>query len=277
MFFEAATMNNLSFDNLNKENCYSFVLQHPENRIVVPFITPQLYLIAIYSIQTENNIITVNVRNTKEYKYVYSNSPEYQYFVGNNFKCNVKYPKVYSLNTYSDLILKYASMNTSYDVVGVMIHNKLTGERTKVRNPVYEQVKHLRGNQPKIQYQYLCLKQRNLVGQFLKFYPEHRRIFLNYKTQLYIFTKTLFLNYISCFVKKEKHLVDFSKQFRPHMYNIHQEYLKTQRTTLKKFFINFQFVEKYVNKMNPSFLMYCLNYQFRNRTTDIKYLSQYNT
>ena len=45
MFLEAAINNNLDLDSLNKNFCYSFVLQHPENRIVVPFKAPQLYLI----------------------------------------------------------------------------------------------------------------------------------------------------------------------------------------------------------------------------------------
>ena len=37
MFLEAAKENDLILDNLEKDKCYSFVVQHPENRIVVPF------------------------------------------------------------------------------------------------------------------------------------------------------------------------------------------------------------------------------------------------
>ena len=50
--------NNLNFNLLDKNFCYSFVLQHPENRIVVSFTTPQLYLISIFNIYhiDENNI-----------------------------------------------------------------------------------------------------------------------------------------------------------------------------------------------------------------------------
>ena len=47
MFLEALKENNLHLDLLNRDLCYSFVLQHPENRIVVPFDKPQLYLIAV--------------------------------------------------------------------------------------------------------------------------------------------------------------------------------------------------------------------------------------
>ena len=47
-------------------------------------------------------------------------------------------------------------MNTNYNTLGFVLINKVTGERAKIRNPVYEQVRQLRGNQPKLQFQYLC-------------------------------------------------------------------------------------------------------------------------
>jgi hypothetical protein len=50
--------NNLSIEGLNKAVSYSFVLQHPKNRIVVPFKTPQLYLVACYTItQTTTQVL----------------------------------------------------------------------------------------------------------------------------------------------------------------------------------------------------------------------------
>jgi hypothetical protein len=149
MFMEAAAECKLDINRLNPAMCYSFVLQHPENRIVVPFNKPQLYLIAVYQIEISNGNIMVKTRDIEECKYFFGQEGVL-----------VKFPEVYELTTYSELIDKYASMNTPYSVLGVMIHNKLTGERAKIRNPVYEQVRNLRGNQPKLQYQYLCLRRK---------------------------------------------------------------------------------------------------------------------
>jgi hypothetical protein len=50
---------------------------------------------------------------------------------------SVMFPKKYSFNSYSELIEKYASMNTSYDILGVVLYNVVTGQRAKIRNPVY--------------------------------------------------------------------------------------------------------------------------------------------
>lgn len=255
MFMEAASECKLDINKLETELCYSFVLQHPENRIVVPFSKPQLYLAGVYKINNRVNNVTIDFFDVHEYQHFFS-----------ELGSSVKFPQIYEFNKYSELIEKYGSMNTSYDIVGVVIHNKNTGERTKIRNPVYEQVRNLRGNQPKLQYQYLCLRKEGKVKDFLKFYPENKKDFSVFRDQVHLFTGTLYTNYVSCYIKKEKPLIEFSEQYRTHMFNIHQLYMNELRE--KKLFINTTFVQKYVNELNPSLLMYCLNFQMRKRNVD---------
>lgn len=253
MFLEAASENKMDFSILDNKYSYSFVVQHPENRIVVPFKKPQLYLVAVYSINNDNDVITVDALDSQQFKEFFNAT-------------SVKFPHYYTFNTYSDLIENSASMNTSYDVVGVVLHNKLTGERSKIRNPVYEQVRNLRGNQPKLQYQYLCLRKEGKVGDFLKFYPESKKEFSGFRDQVHLFTDTLFSNYVSCYIKKEKPLKEFSEQYRTHMFNIHQIFINELRE--KKHFVTNTVVQKYVNELHPSLLMYCLNFQMRKRNVD---------
>ena len=252
MFLEAAKENNLELESLTKSNCYSFVLQHPENRIVVPFKNPQLYLVAVYEILNQDDNIYVKVEDRINFQ---------EYF--KTFQNSVKFPEVYKFDKYSELIEKYGSMNTSYDVVGVVLHNKITGERAKIRNPVYEQVRNLRGNQPKLQYQYLCLRKEGKVKDFLKFYPENKKEFSSFRDQVHLFTDTLFSNYVSCYIKKQKPLREFSDQYRTHMFNIHQKFLNELRG--KNLFVTNTVVQKYVNELHPSLSMYCLNFHMRKR------------
>jgi hypothetical protein len=255
MFMEAAAENKLDINKLESHLCYSFVLQHPENRIVVPFSKPQLYLVGVYEIRNKPNEINVRFHDQFEYQQFFS-----------ELGTTVKFPSQYSFRTYKELVDKYGSMNTSYDVVGVMIKNIETGERTKIRNPVYEQVRNLRGNQPKLQYQYLSLRKEGKVKDFLKYYPENKKEFSNFRDQVHLFTNTLFTNYVSCYIKKERPLLDFSQQYRTHMYNIHQIYMNELRE--KNLFVTNTVVQKYVNELQPSLLMYCLNFQMRKRNVD---------
>jgi hypothetical protein len=249
MFLEAASNNNLDLDSLHKKFCYSFVLQHPENRIVVPFKSPQLYLIGMYIVDNsdQNNIKVHSVDKI--------------HFLNLHTTTTVKIPTIYEWSVYKDLIDKYASMNTSYDILGVVIHNNETGERTKIRNPVYEEVRQLRGNQPKLQYQYLCLRKEGRVGDFLKYFPENKKNFSVFRDQIHLFTNTLYSNYISCYIKKEKPLIEFTKQYRTHMFNIHKQYLDDLKD--KKLYVTNTVVIKYVNNIHPSLLMFCLNFQMR--------------
>jgi len=255
MFMEAAAECKLDINKLEKEFCYSFVLQHPENRIVVPFSKSDLYLVGVYKINNMPNNINVDFFDAEDYQYSFR-----------ELGTTIKFPQIYHFNKYSELIEKYGSMNTSYDIVGVVIHNKITGERTKIRNPVYEQVRNLRGNQPKLQYQYLSLRKEGKVKDFLKFYPENKHKFSTFRDQVHLFTNTLYSNYVSCYIKKQKPLIEFSEQYRTHMFNIHQIYMNELRE--KKLFINNIFVQKYVNELHPSLLMYCLNFQMRKRNVD---------
>jgi len=154
----------------------------------------------------------------------------------------------------------------SYDVLGFVLHNVQTGERSKIRNPVYEQVRALRGNQPKLQYQYLTLRKQNRVKDFLKYYPENKRHFSEYREQIHLFTKTLFMNYMSCYVKKEQPLKQYSEQYRTHMFTLHGLYIDTLRAN--KMTITIRSVIDYVNNLQTTLLMYCLNFHMRKRSID---------
>lgn len=294
MFLEAMRESRLTFDILEKSCSYSFVLQHPENRIVVPFQRPQLYLVAVY--------YCVDYRNSIHYAHLFSQSsamlssvvspcvhvyPMDMEFIKTSSPLRntyVQYPKRYPFINYTQLIQKYASMNTSYDIMGVVIHNRSTGERMKLRNPVYEQVRQLKGNQPKLQYQYLSLRKEGKVGDYLKYYPEHKKEFSQFRDYVHLFTDTLFQNYVSCFIKKEKNHEDFNKQYKHHMWKLHQMYLNEKQhlspspspslslscppSSYNHKYITKQDVIEYVNKLHPSQLMYSLNYPFRERSID---------
>ena len=254
MFCEACLYNNLNINLLDTNYCYSFVLQHPDNRIVVPFKQPQLFLIEIY--QIVNTLKSINV-----YNQCISD------FVNLGFdKSTVKIPEVYKYKNYQDLIDKYASNNSSYDILGIVFKNLATGERTKKRNPVYEEIKGLKGNQPKLQYRYLCLRKEGRVSEYLEYFPEHKTNCNKFRQQLHEFTNTLFSNYKECYVKKQKKITDFPFQYRHHMICIHNIY----RTELlpNRLFITNTHVIKYVNNLHPSQQMFSLNYNMRKRIVD---------
>jgi hypothetical protein len=244
MFLDAMQNIGLTLDMLDKKNSYSFVLQHPKNRIVVPFQNATLYLVAVYQITFVQETNTYDIVNVG---------------VSPQIASCVRTPAIYhGWDTYEGLIQQYASINTSYECLGFMMRDRLTGERTKIRNPVYERVRRLRGNQPKLMYHYLCLRKEGKVGEFLSYFPEHKSAFASYRNQMHIFTQNIFQYYIQCYMKKANPLSEFPPQYRPHMFNLHRTYidvLKEQHQHITK-----TFVIAYVNDLHPSQQMYWLNY-----------------
>ena len=87
-----------------------------------------------------------------------------------------------------------------------------------------------------------------------------------FREQVHLFTNTLFNNYISCYIKKEKPLREFSDQYKTHMFKLHEQYIHDLKPN--NLFITNTIVIKYVNELPVSLLMYCLNYNMRQRAVD---------
>jgi hypothetical protein len=245
MFFETLKEIDFKLEELNPLYCYSFVLQHPENRIVIKFDKPKLYLVGVYYLDNikkhDVKLYSVNMLDIKKTR-LFS---------------KIKFPEIYKCDNYSDL--KYNlndntfSYKMSHNIVGFVLYNIKTNERTKIRNPSYEYVRKLRGNQPKLQYHYLCLRQQNKIYEFLKYFSEYREELFEFQKKIHEFTNNLYKNYISCYIKKENPLNQFENEYRTNMYNIHQKYINELKE--KKLFVTKQDVIEYVNCLHPSILM----------------------
>jgi hypothetical protein len=245
MFLDVCESVGLNFDILPKEYCYTFVFQHPHNRIVIPFSEKNLYLVKVYKIE-DYKIVDIPCENILAYLK----------------NTQVRLPKKIELTTYDDLYHKMQDLD-DYKMVGIMINHKKTGTRTKIRNAAYEEIRLLRGNQPKLQYRYLELRKQNKLNDYLLYFPESRGEFSKYRDQLYKFTRNLHTNYVRCFVKKIKPLKEFQYQYRTHMYQLHQLYLQDTSNI-----IMFDRVKNYINDLPVASLMYSLNYYLRKQTTD---------
>lgn len=239
MFYEALHVSNMKLDKLDYRYCYSFVLQHPKNRIVTPIHQIQLYLVAAYSIDENNNVQTVEIRNNPEIEIMFR-------------KTTVMIPLQYNFPSLHDAIQVFASSKTSYIIQGVVIY--CGGKRFKMRNGNYNYVRKLRGNQAKLQYHYYCLLKENKVNEFLYYYPELQKQFNMIQNELNTFTMNLLNEYVNCFIKKQIQHSACSNQFKQHLYNLHGLYINycTQ--------INVNVVLNYINQLDPAQLMHSVNY-----------------
>ena len=251
MFLECMNAVGLDFDALCKDCSYSFVMQHPNNHIVRDIAKPALYLIAVYKADNENLVIEEQCRDEHLAKINASITEG----------TLVQLPHRFDGSGLADLQELYISLNAPYDFPGLVCRERSTGARFKFRNPNYERIKNLHGSEPKLQFQYLSLRQQGKVREYLKLHPEHREAFQQCRDQLHAYTDQLFVNYIGCYVKKERPFTEYPAEFKTHMFKLHERYLKELRE--KKEHITLGQTIAYMNGLPPSHQIYALNYGVR--------------
>jgi hypothetical protein len=228
---------------LDKSCSYSFVLQHPMNRLVSPVHVPAVYLVGIYRLDGPL-VFPLDIHHF------------------NTTDTPIKKPQIYCSTSYEDLKKRFAGSNpqnpTPYNVMGIVVKHPASGHRTKFRNPAYEYVKQLRGNNPRLDYRYMELRQSNQVKEFLLYYPECKQLFAEYRTKIHTFTTHLYKNYVDCYILKKNKLSYFSTQYKTNMYNLHKVYLSTYKPAGQ--YVTFASVVKFVNGLDIPLLLYSINY-----------------
>lgn len=251
MFLEALRASELNgfvgFEDFSKDYCYNFVLQHPDNHIVLNIEHPVLYLVSVYHIV--DNVV-VNIPQV-----IYE---EWDCFLG--LRGLIEFPKHLedeTITSYESLTEKYCcSHSNSHHVMGYMIHQLSNGMRTLVMNPVYEKVRELRGNNTNLYYHYLCLKRMNKVKNFLSYFPQYKSVFYRFYLQYEDFISNLHQSYISYYVKKNG--VKISKKYFPLIYKLHHNVYLPSLASGEKIIMRRSEIKKRLNDLSVSELFYYL-------------------
>jgi hypothetical protein len=247
MFTDACNFCNLQLDNLEKTLCYSFVLQHPNNRIVVAFRHPTIYLVRAYRIHPGNQVELIELPST--------NYSFRQDFVGFEHS-SVQVPTRYTFHSYAELESRFAQLSvTPYNVLGVVIRHH--HHHCKIRNPTYLKVRDLRGVSSRLDYNYLRLRKIDKVSEFLLYFPEYKHDMSTIRRMLHTFTGQLYLNYVACYIYKQNNLGYFNAVYQRHMKQIHYIYLTHLKNNNKS--INKYIVIEYVNGLDIKLQLQAIN------------------
>lgn len=259
--------------NLPKNYCYSFVLQHPENHIVLDIVEPRVYLVAVYEIcescakylplpYVENlpyirELLDANIiytPTTIQYSEHLHHS-ERTVATFDQSLCERGFAQSPRNYVQLELHLNYCASYTH--MMGLTLIDTETGDRMKLENQQYNYKKSLRGNHPNLQYQYLCLLRIQKIPEFLKYFPIYREHFDRFNTQFEQFVNTIQTTYYMWYVKKQKD-VEFSKHIMYFVRRIHYEVFVPsssggmQRTIVTKAVVK----DWLMNTFNPGSIMH---------------------
>jgi len=277
MFIEALTHTNTSsetsdeevelndityFESFDKCKSYCFVLQHPQNHIVLPIVTPTVYLVGVYGITSLNEISYITPVDYEKWD-CFTN------LVASNV---IKFPKKMEITKYNNSILTYddlknifisAITNESYNSlmpsnVGLILTDTNNGMRTVIMNPIYESIKELRGNHPNLQYHYFTLLKTNKTEVFLRYFPVYTPLFNHFSKEY----NRLIINVHQCYYK---HYVLKNYEnvvtgiYRTHIFRIHHQVFIPSKQLLNKIIITRKIVKSYFDSLQPKELLYAVN------------------
>jgi hypothetical protein len=166
---------------LDKSCCYTFVLQHPLNHIVLNIDKPSVYLVHSYKLDGMN------------YQYSDEQNPEFLNY-------GVKFP------------LRIDNHNMDPSCPGYVITDLNSGLRTVVKNPYYEELKTLRGNNPNLFFHYLMLRKTNDVQRFLQNFPQYSDLFQMFQNNFVAFVASVYQMYVDIHILKIKNVKDIENR-----------------------------------------------------------------
>jgi len=153
LFDEASSACEFDYTKLNKTYCYTFVLRHPENHMIIEYKTPSIM-----------HLCTVDVKN-----------PECPYV-----DHDIGIPQVNKIE-FNDFQAFEEALNapvepqvlTSDHNLGFILTHKTTFDKYKFESPCYARARELKGNVPNIRFRIIELIKSNTIAEFLKFFPQY--------------------------------------------------------------------------------------------------------
>jgi len=237
------------YDKLDKTVCYSWILQHPENRIVCEVRSPRIFLVGAYRIQTDGTIISLNHSDLDSLK-------EYL-------------PKQHSFPTWDAMRARLLEWNERYkhNTQGFVVREVSTGTRWKLRTESYNKIRLLRDNTPRLDYIWLTQWKAKTFSAYLRIYPEETRqaeVILNrWKT----ITNELFQLYTAKF--KARSAPEVPPKFRSILQAMHQHYYNVLKPSGKT--LTFHEAVDWMNQRDIPQMLYLINYELRPTTQEIPF------
>ena len=231
------------FDTFPKFHSFTFVLQHPSNKILLSVPVPALYVVAVYEISETDKFAEF--------------IPQSQY---SSWKCfcdipTILFPKQYSFSTYEQCIQSLEKLE-QFSSMGLNITNIQTGERTRIFNEIYESVYKNKRMSSDLHYLYLCLHHSKKVKCFLRYFSPYKKMFFKFYEQYKELVKTIHSSYLEKYVYKT---IKNNERYVRYIDRLHKEIYIPSLSSGNKIKITKAVIYQFLNTLEPEEVLYILN------------------
>lgn len=190
-------------EKLNTQYCYTFILFHPENNIVVNYEKPELY-----------HISTRNLSTMAE--------------IDENIGINKCIKKKFSIEEFNLMIESLKTeKNYSYEGYIIIDNNNI---RQKFKTDIYKTIRNIWGNTNNRFYRYLELRKNfDLLNSYLTYYPNDKTKFFEFEGIISSLGFKILEVYKLHHVLKEKNKIPY--YFNKIIYKLHGDFMKSRIVT----------------------------------------------
>ena len=193
----------------------SFVLQHPDHRVVSRCSSPRLWVVHVGAVH-DSGLVSFN-EDPEHWPSQWRIHALLDYSPGAEF--------------FSDLCKKQG-----WFFQGITLKDG-RGNRWRMRNPNYLYLRTLRGSESTPVDRFLRLRSESKVTEYLKHYGEDRQLFWDYEQALRKATKDVFDAYCAVHKSHEKKLEDLPWAIKPCVFKLHSHYLEHLRLKHEKVYL----------------------------------------
>ena len=241
MFAEATA--DYKYEDLEKEMSYSFVLQHPENRIVVPVAKPRIYVVQKAMITGSGTVRII----PNEFVERFGISPKHIYAANKN-----------DVDLYNFVAKDLAPLK--HTVQGIVM-KKPDGTRWKVRTAEYNRVRKLRGNSPRRDYMWLDAWMNGKLVEYLALFPEERVLADATINRWKRATGDVHHLYTDVFKARTLTRDKIPQKYRPLVYGLHTLYTQTLKPAGRT--VDWKTTLQYMNDRDTAQKLFVLNWELR--------------
>jgi hypothetical protein len=186
----------------------SFLLQHPEHRVVSRPRSPRLFVVHLGEVSSDGTVTFTETIPDEFTQFKLSSYPMTGYRTQNDL----------------DSFFKGLLESKGWFFQGLTFKDG-KGHRWRTRNPNYLYLRGLRGSEATDLERFLRLRSENKVVEYLKHYSEDRQTYWDFEQSLRAATKSAFDAYCEVHKAHAKKLADLPKSIQPCVFRLHSYYL----------------------------------------------------
>jgi len=236
---------NTFLEGLNKELQYSWVLQHPENRVVVSIPSPTI--VCVQKQRYAGGELTAALGEKTQFDVKPVTLPSWDDL---------------SLPSWDDLRARLLLDNAKFkhNTQGYVVKRGVN-KRWKIRTSAYNQVRKMRGNSARRDFLWLSLWRSNTLRNYLAIYPEERDLAKKVVDKWKQITAAVYHIYNDVFKTRSMNKANIAAKYRPFVFGLHNHYINNLRPHGKV--VDWKEAVSFMNGRDTAQALHAINWEIR--------------